>query len=166
MKTAIRSATESDLAAINDIYNHYVLHSTCTYQEEPEPFEGRQQWFIHHGEKHPVLVAEVAGKVLGWASLSPYHPRSAYRFTVENSVYVHHQNHRQGIGSMLLKELIVRAAALGHRAIIAGIDADQPASVALHAKFRFEKVGHLQGVGFKFGRWLDVVYMQLRLNGN
>jgi phosphinothricin acetyltransferase len=163
MKITIRPAIKSDLVTINDIYNHYVLHSTCTYQEEPEPFEARQQWFLHHGDNHPVLVAETHGNVLGWGALSPYHARSAYRHTVENSVYVHHQQHRHGIGSLLLQDLIQRARGLGHRVIIAGIDADQPASVALHAKFQFEKVGHLKQVGFKFGRWLDVIYMQLSL---
>ena len=159
----IRDAAESDLGAINDIYNHYVLHSTCTYQEEPETLEGRRHWFHHHGPPHSIIVAELNGNVVGWGSLSGYHARSAYRRTVENSVYVHHQQHRRGIGSLLLQELIVRARALGHKAIIAGIDADQQASVALHAKFQFEKVGHFKQVGFKFGRWLDVIYMELLL---
>ncbi len=159
----IRAATPADLGAINDIYNHYVLHSTCTYQEEPEPLEGRRQWFEHHGDRHPIIVAELEGQVAGWGSLSAYHARSAYRRTVENSVYVHHQLQRRGLGSLLLQDLITRARSLGHRAIIAGIDADQPASVALHAKFRFEEVGHLKQVGFKFGHWLDVVYMELLL---
>ena len=159
----IHAATPADLGAINDIYNHYVLHSACTYQEEPEPLDGRRQWFQHHGAAHPVTVAESDGQVIGWGSLSPYHPRSAYRRTVENSVYVHHQHHRRGIGSLLLADLIDRARAHGHRAIIAIIDADQPASVALHAKFRFEEVGHFKQVGFKFGRWLDVIYMELLL---
>ncbi|MGD0022954.1 MAG: hypothetical protein ABSC54_11740 [Smithellaceae bacterium] len=81
----IRPATESDLAAINDIYNHYVHHSTCTYQEEPEPLDGRQQWFNHHGDKHPVIIAEADRQTIGWGSLSAYHARSAYRRTVENS---------------------------------------------------------------------------------
>jgi phosphinothricin acetyltransferase len=157
----IRPATGTDLTAINDIYNHYVLHSTCTYQEEPETMEDRQRWFSRHGEKYPVIVAVKDGRVAGWGSLSPYHARSAYRFTVENSVYVHHELHRHGIGSLLLEELIVCARKLGHRAIIAGIDGQQPASVALHGKFHFEKAGHLKDVGFKFGRWLDVIYMQL-----
>lgn len=160
----IRPATEADLVAINDIYNHYVLHSTCTYQEEPEPIESRQRWFHHHDEKHPVIVAAAGAQVVGWGSLSGYHARSAYRHTVENSVYVHHQQHRQGIGSLLLEELIARARNVGHRAIIAGIDAEQTASVALHAKFQFEKVGHLKQVGLKFGRWLDVIYMELTLH--
>jgi L-amino acid N-acyltransferase YncA len=160
---AIRPATESDLAAINDIYNHYVLHSTCTYQDQPESIEDRRDWFNHHGDRHPVTVAEANRQVVGWGSLSPYHARSAYRLTVENSVYVHHEHHRCGVGSALLRDLIARARALGHRAIIAGIDAEQTASVALHAKFGFLKVGHLRQVGFKFDRWLDVIYMELLL---
>jgi phosphinothricin acetyltransferase len=77
---------------------------------------------------------------------------------------VHHQFHRRGIGSLLLKDLIVRARSLGHRVIIAGIDGEQTASVALHSRFRFQKVGHIEQVGFKFGRWLDVIYMQLILD--
>ena len=92
-----------DLDAINAIYNHYVLHSTCTYQEELEPSEARRRWFAHHGDKHPVIVAESSGEVIGWGSLSAYHPRSAYQKTVENSVYVHHEHQRRGIGSLLLR---------------------------------------------------------------
>src|SRR6476660_4891726 len=157
----IRPATKSDLKIINDIYNHYVLHSTCTYQEQPEPLKNRQNWFTHHGPIHPITVAVENNKVVGWGSLSAYHARSAYRRTVENSVYVHHQHHRRGIGSLLLEDLIARARKAGHRVIIAAIDADQPASIVLHAKFDFKNVGHFKQVGFKFGRWLDVVYMEL-----
>jgi L-amino acid N-acyltransferase len=159
----IRPATEADLPAINDVYNHYVVHSTCTYQEEPETMEDRRRWFNRHGEKHPVIVAVTDGRVAGWGSLLPYHARCAYRFTVENSVYVHHELHRHGIGALLLKELIVRGRNLGHRSIIAVIDGEQPASVALHRNFHFETVGHFKEVGFKFGRWLDVIYMELIL---
>jgi L-amino acid N-acyltransferase len=164
MTTArIRVATIEDLVAINEIYNHYVAHSTCTYQETPEPMEARRKWFADHGPVHSVTVAEIGGRVVGWGSLSAYHARSAYRFTVENSVYVHHEFQRRGIGTLILADLIERARTLGHRAIIAGIDADQAGSVALHEKFKFETVGHLQRVGFKFGRWLDVIYMELLL---
>ncbi|HEY1921395.1 MAG TPA: GNAT family N-acetyltransferase [Tepidisphaeraceae bacterium] len=158
---AIRPAGAGDLVAINDIYNYYVLHSTCTYQELPEPIEGREKWFAVHGPRHPVIVAEVDGKVAGWGSLSAYHVRSAYRHTVENSVYIHHEFHRRGIGSLILADLIERARGIGHRAIIAGIDGDQGASMKLHAKFGFVRVGHLKELGFKFGRWLDVIYMEL-----
>ena len=161
---SIRAATEADLGAINDIYNHYVQHSTCTYQEEPEKLEARQQWFHRHDEHHPVIVAVAEEKAVGWGSLSAYHQRSAYRRTVENSVYVQHEHHRRGIGAMLLADLIQRARQLGHHAIIAGIDAEQAASVAIHAKFGFQKVGHLSQIGYKFNRWLDVIYMELLLN--
>lgn len=167
MKTSyvIRSAAESDLAAINDIYNHYVLHSTCTYQEEPESIRERRRWFRHHGDKHPVIVAIAGRQVVGWGSLSAFHARCSYRHTVENSVYVHPQHLRRGIGSLLLRDLIVRARRLGHRAIIAAIDGEQTASVVLHKRFDFEKVGRFKQVGIKFGRWLDVVYMELILDG-
>ena len=159
----LRPAAEADLAAINDIYNHYVRHSTCTYQEEPEPLDRRRQWFGQHDEHHPVIVAEADGRVVGWASLSAFHPRSAYRRTVENSLYVHHEYHRRGIGTHLLQARIARARASGFHAIIAGIDGEQTASIALHTRFQFEKVGHLKQVGFKFGRWLDVIYLELLL---
>jgi L-amino acid N-acyltransferase len=159
----LRAAVESDLIAINDIYNYYVLNSTCTYQEQPEVFGDRRKWFHHHGEKYPVIVAECNGEVIGWSSLSPYHQRSAYRYTVENSVYVRHDWHRRGVGSLLLQDLIQRARDLGCRTIIAVIDADQAQSIALHARYNFQHVGRLRQVGLKFNRWLDVVYMELLL---
>lgn len=159
----IRLATAGDLEPINEIYNHYVHQSTCTYQEESESMASRSAWLERHGPAHPVTVAEVDGTVVGWGSLSPFHARSAYRFTVENSVYVHRGWHRRGIGGLLLEDLIARARVIGHRTIIAGIDSSQEASVALHARLGFEKVAHLRDVGYKFDRWLDVVYMQLML---
>jgi len=162
-EVSVRPAVESDLTAINDIYNYYVLHSTCTYQEQLEPLHERHQWFHDHDSRHPIIIAEHENDIVGWGSLSPYHHRSAYRNTVENSVYVHPEWHQRGIGSVLLEDLIMHAQALGHHAIIAAIDADQTNSVRLHAKFNFEEVGHLRHVGLKFGRWLDVIYMELLL---
>jgi phosphinothricin acetyltransferase len=156
----IRLATPSDLDAINRIYNHYVLCSTCTYQTEPETAEDRAAWFGAHGPAHPITVAEQSGLVLGWGSLSRYHPRAAYSRTVEDSIYVDANHQRRGVGRALLADLVERSAALGHHAIIAGIDAEQSGSVALHAALGFVTVGHLREVGFKFGRWLDVLYMQ------
>ena len=159
----LRPAAESDLSTINDIYNYYVLNSTCTYQEQPELIGDRYIWFHNHGPRHPVIVAEHKEQVVGWGSLSPYHQRTAYRHTVENSVYVHHDWHGRGIGSLLLRDLIKRSRDLGHRAIIAAIDSDQTHSIDLHAKHNFQHVGRLQRVGTKFGRWLDVIYMELLL---
>lgn len=163
MVITIRLATAADLPEINAIYNHFVLCSTCTYQLEPSTAEERAQWFEAHGEEHPATVAVVDGRIVGWGSLSRFHARAAYNRTVENSVYVHHQWHRKGIGRALLKDLIERARTLGHHTIIAGISADQAASVELHRVFGFEKVAHLKQVGHKFNRWLDVVYMQYML---
>jgi L-amino acid N-acyltransferase YncA len=161
----IRLATPDDLVAINDIYNHYVLTSTATYQEEPEPIEGRRMWLAkHQTDAHPATVAQTSdGVIVGWGSLSPYRDRSAYRFSVENSVYVRHDLHGHGLGSVILKDLIDRACRAGHHTIVAGIDAEQIVSIALHERFGFETTGRMKQVGFKFGRWLDVVFMQLTL---
>ena len=159
----VRLAAQADLASINEIYNYYVLNSTCTYQEEPSTQAEREVWFIAHGPQHPVTVAEIDGEIVGWASLSPFHPRSAYRRTVENSIYVRHDRQRQGIGAALLTDCIERARSLGHHTIIAGIDLEQAASVSIHQRAGFEQVAHLKQVGFKLGRWLDVVYLQKML---
>jgi phosphinothricin acetyltransferase len=159
----LRPARRDDCAAISTIYNHYVVNDTCTYDEQPETLAARQEWFDHHGPLHPVLVAEAGGEVVAWGSLSAFRTRASYRHTVENSVYLRHDWHRRGIGTLLLRELIVQARKLGHHAIIAGISADQPASIAIHAKHGFVEVARLRQVGRKFGRWLDVVYMELLL---
>jgi phosphinothricin acetyltransferase len=159
----LRPARRDDCAAISAIYNHYVLHDTCTYDEEAETVEARQDWFDKHGPLHPVLVAEAGGEVVGWGSLSSFRVRASYRHTVENSVYLRHDWQRRGVGTVILAELIRQARTLGHHAIIAGISADQPGSIAIHAKHGFVEVARLRQVGRKFGRWLDVVYMELLL---
>ena len=156
----VRPATASDLPAINALYNHYVLHSTCTYQETPETEEGRKHWFAAHDAAHPVIVVELNNQIAGWGSLSPYHLRSAFRFTVEDSVYVLPQYQRRGLGAALLQNLLSQAADAGHHTVIAAIDSEQAASITLHTRFGFEKATLLKQVGFKFGRWLDVLYMQ------
>jgi L-amino acid N-acyltransferase len=159
----LRQATESDLIAINDIYNYYVERSTCTYQEQPEQLSDRREWFRHHQGKYPVTVAECEGQVVGWSSISPYRPRTAYRHTVENSIYIHHEWQRRGIGSLLLEDLIRKSRALGHHVILAVIDSRQTHSIALHEKYNFQRVGHLKHVGLKFGDWLDSIFMELLL---
>jgi phosphinothricin acetyltransferase len=101
----LRLASEADLPAINAIYNYYVLHSTCTYQTEPETAADRLTWFRQHPpDKYPVLVAEEAGEVVGWGSLSKFRPRAAYAPTVEASIYIRHDRHRHGLGRLLLQE--------------------------------------------------------------
>ena len=159
----LRDATEADLSAINAIYNHCVLTSTCTYQLTPETEEARRAWFAGRGPRHPVIVAELDGAVAGWGSLSAYHKREAYAATVENSVYVSHLHQRRGLGTKIMEELIRRARAAGVHSIIAGVSADQEGSIALHRSLGFKDCGRMREVGSKFGRMLDVVYMQLMI---
>ncbi len=157
-------ATAADLPAINDIYNHYVLHCTCTYQTEPETLASRAAWFNEHSpEKYPVIVAEIDHRVVGWGSLSKFRPRAAYAPTAEPSVYVHHDFLGQGLGRVLLVDLIARARAAGFHSLVGGASADRAASLALQENLGFVRVAHFKEVGCKFGQWLDVVYMQLML---
>ncbi len=159
---SIRLATEADLPAINAIYNHYVRTSVCTYQETEDALEDRAAWHQAHPRDYfPATVAELNGEVVGFGSLSPFRARSGYRFTVENAVYVRHDLHRRGIGRMLLADLIERSRAIGHKSIIAVIDAEQSGSITLHREFGFELCGELKQAGYKFDRWLDAVFMQL-----
>ena len=163
----IRPAREADLPAISEIYNYYVDHSTCTYGMVHETLAERQAWFASHDPQHPVIVAvrnHPAGEeVIGWGALNVFNKRCAYKATVENSVYLRHDLHGRGMGTRLMEELIRLAQIIGHHTIIAGISADQAPSVALHAKLGFVKVAELREVGYKFGRWLDVIYMQRML---
>lgn len=163
----IRLATVDDLPAINDIYNHYVRTSTTTYQEIESSPQERRDWFTTREPRHVVTVAEMdvngTPTVVGWASLNVFRARSAYRFSTENSVYVHKDHFRKGIGGALLADSIERARQHGFRTIIAGIDASQAASIAIHAKHGFVECGRMKRVGYKFDRWLDVVFMQLML---
>jgi L-amino acid N-acyltransferase YncA len=159
----IRPARREDCAAMRDIYNHYVLHDTCTYATEPESLDERQAWFGQHGGAHPVFVAEADDTVVGWASLSPFNPRCGYRTTVEDSIYLRHDWRGRGLGTLLLRHLVESAAAAGHHTIIAVISAEQAGSVALHARLGFVMAGRLTQVGRKFDGWLDLVHMQLTL---
>ena len=164
MDVRIRTAMADDLDAIRDIYNHYVAHSTCTYQIEPETLEERRQWFAKRSDKHPAVVAESNGEIVGWGSLSVWNPRCGYTTTVEFSVYVRPDQHRRGIGRRIVLDLIERAKAAGHHAIIGGTSADQTASIALQESLGFKQVSHFPQIGRKFGRWLDVVHMVLLLD--
>jgi phosphinothricin acetyltransferase len=159
----IRLATETDLPAIRDIYNHYVHTSTATFQLQPDTEAERLGWFRSRSEKHPATVAVIDGEVVGWGSLSPWKERAAYDRTIEASVYVRDGHFHRGIGRALLVDLIERARTLGHRSIIGGACTEHPASIALQASLGFIPVGTFRAVGSKFGRWLDVTYLQLVL---
>lgn len=159
----IRPATAADLPVIGEIYNYFVLHSTCTFDTEPRPAEKWREWLAEHTGPTPAVVAVNGGTVVGWGSLSKWNNRCAYRFSVEDSVYVRHDLHRRGIGRALLGELIRLGTAHRHRSIIAQIAGDQAPSESLHELFGFRRVGCLEKIGYKFDRWIDVSLWQLRL---
>lgn len=160
----LRPATSGDAATINAIYNHYVLHSDSTLQLKPSTDEERHAWLEAQASAGlPVLIAEKDGEPVGWGALVKFNPREGYRFTLEDSVYVHHQRHGRGVGKALLTELLDRARALGAHSVIAKITGSQAPSIALHRAFGFVEVGRLPEVGFKFERWVDVVMLQRRL---
>ena len=163
MQVHIRDAKESDIGSINDIYNYYVLNSTCTAQTEPEPKEGREQWLRDHTGKYMAIVAEWEGQVVGWGSLSKYHRRFAYWPTTEDSIYVRYDMLHRGIGKTVLAELIRRAREKGFHSVMGVISSEQQASIRLHERFGFIEVGHLREVELKFERRLDVTFMQLML---
>ena len=157
----VRAATETDVPAIRDIYNYEILHGTATFDTEPKTLEDRITWF-HETREHPyvVLAAEVDGGTVGWGCLQAYRPRPAYRFTAENSVYIHRDWRGRGIGKAILGRLIAIARENGLRNIVAVIAEGHPDSEALHAHYGFEHSGRLSKVGYKFEQWLDVVLMQ------
>ena len=160
----VRDATPDDAAAIAAIYNHYVLTTTISFEEHAASaadFHARMG--AVHAAGLPWLVAVVDGAVAGYAYATPWRVRSAYRFSVESSVYVSHQTPRRGLGRALYLELIERLRAAGRHLIIGGIALPNDASVALHEGMGFEKVAHFSEVGRKFDRWVDVGYWQRRL---
>ena len=166
MESIIRLAEESDAEAISAIYNHYVRESTCTFDLEAESIQRRLEWLRAHDDRHPVTVCSVDQDVVGWASITRWHPRPAYAHTAEVSVYIHHRWHRRGIGRSMLTDLIVRAKAIGFHVLIGGVCTEQVASLKLHQSLGFIEVARYTEVGRKFDRWLDVAYLQLTFPEN
>lgn len=159
----IRRAAAADLPFIAAVMNHYIATSTCTFHLEPRTAEEYAAWFRDRTDFHPVTVAQVDGAAAGFAYLSPWRPREAYRRSVEGSVYVHPERQRRGIGRALLADLVERARSRGHRTLIGGACTEAEASLALQRALGFRTVGVLKDVGYKFGRWLDVEHTQLML---
>jgi phosphinothricin acetyltransferase len=162
----LRPAKRTDLVEINAIYNYYIAHSTCVWTTQPCSEAERKAWYREHGNFMPVLIAEQNGRVVGWAALGAFRAAYTANGTLEDSIYVHHDFHRQGIGSRLLQGLVDAARKMGLRSILANISADQTPSIRLHEKFGFQKVAHLRDVGQKFNQRFDAVYLQLLLAEN
>ncbi len=161
----IRPATAADIAAIARIYAEAVWNGTATFEvEAPDEAEMARRLHALIAGHFPYLVAERSAVVAGYAYAGPYHLRPAYRWTIEDSIYLDRQFQGQGIGRLLMRQLLADAEASGFRQMIALIgDASNTASIALHASAGFRPIGTLQSVGFKHGRWLDVVVMQRSL---
>ena len=164
-RTLIRPSTPADLPAITEIYRWNVVHGTGTFElDAPDLAEMTRRREDVMGKSLPWLVAERAGSILGYAYANQFRPRPAYRFCLEDSIYLAPAATRQGVGRLLLAELLARSEAAGARQMLAVIgDSANAASIAVHRAFGFEPVGTLKAAGWKFDRWLDVVMMQKRL---
>jgi len=163
---SIRDATEADLPHIRAIYNHYVANSTVTFDEEPQTLAELRAKFRHTAKLgHPFLVAvSPGGEVLGYATVTPWKQKAAYRYTVENSIYLGAASTGKGLGTALMTALLERAKAAGIKEVVAVIaDKGAEASIAMHERFGFREVGRMGKVGFKFERWLGTVLMQKSL---
>jgi len=158
----LRPCRDADIPAITDIYGYHVRTSLATFETDPpdaEEMARRRTAIVSRGL--PYLVAEIDGKVVGYAYASPYRSRPAYRFSVEDSIYVHPEHSRKGLGRLLLSALIPACEESGCRQMVAVIgDTGNAASIGLHEALGFRHVGVLRAVGFKFGRWVDTVLMQ------
>jgi L-amino acid N-acyltransferase YncA len=161
---SVRLAVPEDAEAIREIYNPSVLNSTVTFDMRPRTLSDQLAWLEDHDGAHPATVAfGEGGTVVGFGSLSPWRPRAAYSTSVEDSVYVSEGRQGQGIGGLLLSDLVGRARALGFHAVFARVVGGHEASIALHERCGFERVGVEREVGRKLGRWLDVVVMEILL---
>lgn len=160
----IRLATLDDAEAIRAIYNPEVLGSTVTFDLVPRSLADQRQWLRDRSGAYAAIVAETdGGEIAGFGSLSPYRDRPAYKTSVEDSVYVHRDHHRSGVGRLLLAELVNTAATHGFHTVLARIVGGHDASIGLHSSLGFETVGTEREVGRKFNQWLDVVVMQRML---
>ena len=158
----MRPAAPRDLPAIQSIYAHHVLTGLASFEEEPPALEEIERRYRDvTGRGLPYLVAEVGGALAGYGYCAPYRARSAYRYALEDSIYIRQDMTGRGIGRRLLEELIRRCEGLGYRQVIAVIgDSANASSIGVHAACGFVRVGTLRSVGFKFGRWVDSVFMQ------
>ena len=159
----VRLATVADAEAINAIYNYYVRNSAATFQVDDGTTEERVEELRTRPVNQPLTVLEDGGEIVGWGALSPFRSRCAYRDTIELTVYVRHDCHRRGYGRVIVRDLVARARSLGYHTILAASCEESVGSIGLLDSLGFSDAGRLREVGCKFGRRLDVVYLQLML---
>ena len=172
----VRDASTDDVPAILAIYNDVIATSTAVYRDDPATLDDRLQWFTaRQAQSYPVLVAvgavasaEAAAAdtgLLGFASYGDFRAWPGYRFSVEHTVHIRADQRGRGVGTLLMRALIQRAVEQGKHVMIGGVDADNEASLRFHERLGFQRAAHLRQVGIKFGRWLDLVFVQRILDG-
>ena len=158
----IRNAVAEDLPQLLVIYNDIIANTTAVWHDEAHTLAMRQEWFdVKTKQGFPIFVAEENNIIAGFSTMGPFRPWVGYRFTVENSVYVAMDSRGKGVAKLLMPPLIEAAQKLGVHAIVAGIEASNEASIALHEKFGFTEVAHFKEVGFKFNKWMDLKFLEL-----
>ncbi|MER1959036.1 MAG: N-acetyltransferase family protein [Solibacillus sp.] len=162
----IRQATAADVPAILEIFNDNILHSTAIYMYKEQTLDQRMQWFDSKQKNgEPLFVFDIDGEVAGYATYGAFRAYPAYQYTVEHSVYVHKNHYKKGIATKLMHVLIDHAKAQDVKTMVAGIDKENAASMIIHEKLGFTYSGTIRNAGYKFGRWLDLVFYQLDLKG-
>jgi len=162
----IRDAVENDLFDILEIYNDAILNTTAIYSYNPHTIDERKQWYKQRKhEGYPILVCEVNNKVIGFATFGQFRAWPAFKYAVEHSIYVHEKHNNKGIGTLLLKEIIRICNESEYATIVAGIDGLNEKSIKMHKKQGFKYSGRINKAGFKFGKWLNLDFYQLELDG-
>lgn len=165
MSISLRDAVHADLPAIRDIYNDAVQNTTAIWNEQPVDLGNRQAWFsARQAQAYPILVAMEHDQVIGYASFGDWRPFEGFRYSVEHSVYIRSDQRGKGLGPRLMHALIERARTGGKHVMVAAIESGNSASIRLHERLGFITTGQMPQVGIKFGRWLDLTFMQLTLN--
>jgi L-amino acid N-acyltransferase YncA len=160
----VREATLADLPAVSEIYNREVAVGTSTFDTQPRDHMSEREWYeTHQSPRYPLIVAEEDGDVVAWAALSPWSPRGAYTHTVEGSLFVREGYRGKGVGTLLTRELVSRAASAGHHVLLARVETRNRPSRSLLLRHGFRSVGVMHEVGRKFGRWLDNEMFELML---
>ncbi|QFP76762.1 GNAT family N-acetyltransferase [Deinococcus sp. AJ005] len=166
MLPVVRPATRADIPATLEIYNYAVWHTTASYDLEPVSLTTRLAWFDHkRAAGWPILVLEDADEIIGWATYGPFREKPGYAGTVQHSVYIRDGLRGAGLGTLLMTALIEDASTRGFHVMVGGVAADNAGSLAFHARLGFVQVAHFRQVGRKFGRWLDLAFVELLLNG-
>lgn len=157
----IRDAREDDLRGILEIYNDVIASSTAVYRDDPATLDDRHEWLLaRRAQGYPVLVATDDSGVVGFASYGDFRAPPGYRFTVEHTVHIRADQRGRGVGTALMRELIAHAKQQGKHVMVGGVDAENEASLRFHERLGFVRVASLRQVGYKFGRWLDLVFVE------